>query len=80
MINTTDFIEIIPDGNTIKIEQIREMQQKAYETPIVSNRKVFIIDDADTATKEAQNALLKTLEEPAEFLNIILITLSVNQV
>lgn len=71
--NNPDFIEIIPDGNTIKIEQIREMQQKAYETPIVSNRKVFIIDDADTATKEAQNALLKTLEEPAEFLNIILI-------
>ena len=71
--NNPDFGEIKPDGNNIKIEQIRELQRKIYEAPIVSKRKVYIIDDADTATKEAQNALLKTLEEPPEFANIILI-------
>ena len=71
--NNPDFTEIKPDGNTIKIEQIRELLRKAYEMPIISHKKVYIIDDADCATIEAQNALLKTLEEPPEFLNIVLI-------
>lgn len=71
--NNPDFQEIEPDGNNIKIEQIREMQRKIVEQPIISNRKVYLIDDADTMTKEAQNCLLKTLEEPPEFANIILI-------
>ena len=71
--NHPDFIEISPNENSVKIEQIREMQKKVAEPPIISNRKVYLIDDADTMTKEAQNALLKTLEEPPEFVNIILI-------
>ena len=71
--NHPDFGEIKPDGNCVKIEQIRELQRKIAEPPIISDKKVYIIDDADTATKEAQNALLKTLEEPPEFANIILI-------
>ena len=71
--NNPDFQEIRPDGNNIKIEQIREIQRKIIEQPIISNKKVYIIDDADQMTKEAQNCLLKTLEEPPEFANIILI-------
>lgn len=71
--NNPDFEEIVPDGNNIKIEQIRQMQRKIVESPIISNKKVYILDDADTLTREAQNCLLKTLEEPPEFANIILI-------
>ena len=71
--NNPDFQEIVPDGNSIKIEQIREMQKKVVEKPIISNKKVFIIDDADLMTREAGNCLLKTLEEPPEFAVIILI-------
>lgn len=71
--NNPDFQEIEPDGNNVKIEQIREMQRKIVEQPIISNKKVYIIDDADLMTREAQNCLLKTLEEPPEFANIILI-------
>lgn len=71
--NNPDFGEIEPDGNNIKIDQIRELQKRIVESPIISQRKVYIINDADTATKEAQNALLKTLEEPPAFANIILI-------
>ena len=71
--NNPDYMEIVPDGNSIKISQIREMQQKIVEEPIISNKKVYIIDDADLMTKEAQNCLLKTLEEPPEFVTIILI-------
>ena len=71
--NNPDFIYIEPDGKVIKIEQIREMQNKIIEKPIISNKKVYIINDADLMTKEAQNCLLKTLEEPPEYIVIILI-------
>ena len=71
--NNPDFLEIEPDGNNVKIEQIREMQRKIVEQPIISKQKVYIIDDSDSMTREAQNCLLKTLEEPPEFATIILI-------
>ena len=73
LINNPDFFFIEPDGNSIKIEQIREMQRKIIEEPIISTRKVYILDNSDKMTKEAQNALLKTLEEPPKFVVIILI-------
>ena len=71
--NNPDFTIVEPDGNNVKIEQIRELQRKIVEQPIISDKKVYIIDDADLMTREAQNCLLKTLEEPPEFANIILI-------
>ena len=71
--NNPDFQLIEPDDGKIKIEQIREMQRKVAEKPIISNKKVYIINDADKMTTEAQNCLLKTLEEPPEYIAIILI-------
>jgi len=71
--NNPDFQIIMPDGASIKIEQIRQMQRKILEAPIISTKKVYIINDADQMTTEAQNCLLKTLEEPPEFVVIILI-------
>ncbi len=71
--NNPDFFIVESDGNTIKIDQIRNMQKGVQEKPIISRSKVYIIDNADFMTKEAQNALLKTLEEPPEFVTIILI-------
>ena len=71
--NNPDFLYIEPDGNSIKIDQIREMQKKLQEKPIISKNKVYIINNADKMTTEAQNSLLKTLEEPPEFVTIILI-------
>lgn len=71
--NNPDFMQIKPDGKTIKIEQIRQMQEKILEKPIVSDKKVYIIDDADLMTIEAQNCLLKTLEEPPKYAIIILV-------
>ncbi len=71
--NHPDLISIEPDGNSIKIEQIRWLQKKIQEKPILSSKKVCIIDDAETMTTEAQNCLLKTLEEPPEYATIILI-------
>ena len=71
--NHPDFFVIEPDGNSIKIEQIRELTNKIIEKPIVSEKKIYIINNAYLMTREAQNCLLKTLEEPPEFAIIILI-------
>ena len=71
--NHPDFSIMNADEGKIKIEQIREMQRKIAEKPIISENKVYIIDDADKMTTEAQNCLLKTLEEPPEYITIILI-------
>jgi len=71
--NNPDFQIIEPDGNSIKIEQIRSLQSKIQEKPIISNQKVYIINNAEKITKETQNCLLKTLEEPPEYAVIILI-------
>lgn len=77
--NNPDFVMLQPDGNSIKIAQIREMQENVYKKPIVSDKKVFIIDDSDKMTEEAQNSLLKTLEEPPEYTIIILVTSNENK-
>lgn len=78
--NNPDYYEINlqNDENSIKIEAIRQMQKRVQELPIVSERKVYIIDDSELMTKEAQNCLLKTLEEPPVFVTIILIVSNEN--
>ena len=76
--NNPDFNILEPDGKSIKIEQIRELVKNVYEKPIVSNKKVYIINDSNLMTKEAQNSLLKTLEEPPEYVTIILISSNEN--
>lgn len=68
-----DYAEITPDGKTLKIEQIRNLQARIVEKPITSRRKVYVIDEADLMSEESQNCLLKTLEEPPEYAVIILI-------
>ena len=74
-----DFSIIVPDGKSIKIEQIRNLQARIVEKPISSSKKVYIIDDADTMTEESQNCLLNTLEEPPEYAMIILIASNENR-
>lgn len=58
----------------IKIEQIRELQHQLSLTSQGGRYKVVIIDDADRLNKMAQNALLKTLEEPNEKVVLILVS------
>jgi DNA polymerase-3 subunit delta' len=48
----------------IKIEQIRDIEQQFVYRPLMGERKICLIDDADRMTIGAANALLKTLEEP----------------
>lgn len=77
--NHPDFMLIDSGDKKIKIDQIRYLQEKISEKPITSNRKVYIINDCDTMTKEAQNCLLKTLEEPPEYATLILICSNENK-
>ena len=52
------------DLGSIKIEQVREVIDKAGYRPFEGRRRVVVIDEADAMVDAAQNALLKTLEEP----------------
>lgn len=58
----------------IKVEQIRELQRQMSFFSENGKYKVAIIDEAEKINKQAQNALLKTLEEPNDLSVIILIT------
>lgn len=48
----------------ISVDQIRKLRNEAYIRPVMSERKVFIIEAADTMNPQSQNAILKVLEEP----------------
>jgi DNA polymerase-3 subunit delta' len=70
-----DFRKITAGGAAIGVDEIREMQRDIAVRPVYSKRKVYIIEDADKMTVQAQNCLLKTLEEPPEY-GVILLTAS----
>src|SRR5688500_2142728 len=60
-----DVIIVEPgDTGTIKIERVREVVEKAGYRPFEGRRRAVVIDEADALVPAAQNALLKTLEEP----------------
>ncbi len=69
-----DFLIFPPDGplRLITIEQARRLRQAAQFGPSEGKRRVFVIDHADRANNEAANSLLKTLEEPAPALTLVL--------
>jgi len=63
--NHPDVVWIKPAlGEKLKIDRIRAVIRKLYLKPYMSEWKIFIIEEADSLTEEAQNAFLKTLEEP----------------
>jgi DNA polymerase-3 subunit gamma/tau len=68
-----DVIEIDAASNR-GIDEIRDLKENVRVRPSSAEKKIFIIDEAHMLTKEAWNALLKTLEEPPEYVIIILAT------
>jgi DNA polymerase-3 subunit gamma/tau len=71
--NPEDVIEIDAASNR-GIDEIRELREAVRTAPFSSPYKVYIIDEAHMLTKEAANALLKTLEEPPSHVIFILAT------
>lgn len=72
--NHPDLHIIDSQGGEIKIEFIRQLQREIFLRPYEGRKKLFIIDDCHRLNAEAQNALLKVLEEPPKSSLIILIT------
>jgi DNA polymerase-3 subunit gamma/tau len=68
-----DYIELDAASNR-GIDEVRDLIERATYKPSVGRYKVFMIDEAHQLTKEAFNALLKTLEEPPEYLKFVLAT------
>lgn len=69
-------LHLIDFEDSIKIEQIREMQRQLSLKPYSGKYKIAVIPEAQSMTIQAQNALLKTLEEPSGQAIIILTSLS----
>jgi len=76
--NNPKIIKIDEGEETIKTETIKEMVKNVLEKPVQSKNKVYIINNGEKMTREAQNSLLKTLEEPPEYAVIILVTSNEN--
>jgi DNA polymerase-3 subunit delta' len=70
-----DVLIIVPgDNGSIKIDQVRELIERAAYRPFEGKRRAVIIDEADALVSGAQNALLKTLEEPPSRSVFMLVT------
>jgi DNA polymerase III subunit delta' len=72
--NHADVLPVEPDGDFIKIDQVRELQRQLRFRPMEGGRRACIIDSADRLNEAAANALLKTLEEPPAETHLFLIT------
>jgi len=74
-----DLIEIDAASNR-GIDDIRNLVEKIQFSPVAASAKVYIIDEVHMLTKEAFNALLKTLEEPPEYAYFILATTELQKI
>ena len=75
----SDLIEIDAASNR-SIDEIRSLKEKINYQPVEGLKKVYIIDEAHMLTKEAFNALLKTLEEPPSHVMFILSTTELDKI
>ena len=75
----SDLIEIDAASNR-SIDEIRSLKEKINYQPVEGLKKVYIIDEAHMLTKEAFNALLKTLEEPPSHVIFILATTELEKI
>jgi DNA polymerase-3 subunit gamma/tau len=73
-----DIIEIDAASNN-GVEDVRELREKVQIAPVAASKKIYIIDEVHMLTKQAFNALLKTLEEPPAHAVFILATTDVDK-
>ncbi len=74
-----DVVEIDAASNR-GIDEIRDLREKIKFAPSIAKRKIYIIDEVHMLTKEAFNALLKTLEEPPDHAYFCLATTEMNKI
>ncbi|HET9164042.1 MAG TPA: hypothetical protein VFN89_11470 [Solirubrobacterales bacterium] len=70
-----DLVWLAPTGAQHMVEEVRErvIRAAAYR-PFEGGKRVFVVEAAEAMRDESQNALLKTLEEPPEFVHLILLS------
>jgi DNA polymerase-3 subunit delta' len=73
-------IEIVPEGQSIKVDQVRFLREEFSKTAVEGKQKVFVVAGADTMTSSAANGLLKFIEEPVGEQTAILIAENRSQV
>ncbi|HEY55191.1 MAG TPA: DNA polymerase III subunit gamma/tau [Dehalococcoidia bacterium] len=89
--NACDMCQAITEGRALDvmeidaasnrgIDEIRDLREKVNYAPSQAKHKVYIIDEVHMLTKEAANALLKTLEEPPPYVIFILATTEIHRV
>jgi DNA polymerase-3 subunit delta' len=78
--NHPDIHTLQPDGQFIKIDQVRALQKELGYRPYEAVRKACIIEDAEKLNQSSGNALLKTLEEPPGNAIIFLLTAAAENV
>lgn len=71
---------IKPDGETLRIDQMREIKRELSLSAIESENKVFVITEAEKMNQAASNSLLKFLEEPTPGTMVILLTAHLDQI
>ncbi|HEY7950623.1 MAG TPA: hypothetical protein VID51_07300 [Solirubrobacterales bacterium] len=70
-----DLVWLVPRGAQHMVEEVREkVIRSASYRPFEGEKRVFVIEAAEQMRDESQNALLKTLEEPPDFVHLILLT------
>lgn len=77
--NYLELKKIYKDGLWIKREQLNELQENFSTKAIESNKRIYMIYEAEKLNKSAANSLLKFLEEPQEGIIAILLTDNINQ-
>lgn len=73
-LNALDVKFLSPQGGSLRIDQLRELQREIYLRPYQGEKKLYIIEDAEKMTEEAANSLLKMLEEPPIYATMVLLT------
>ncbi len=69
-----NIIEPMPKSKSIKVDQVRMLQDAAHVPPMEGRYRVILVFGADTITGSAANSLLKFLEEPPSYLVLVLVT------
>ncbi len=78
--NHPDIIYVTHEKASLGVDEIRiQVNNDIQIKPFTSPYKIYIIDDGEKMTEQAQNALLKTMEEPPEYVVIMILTDNVNR-